>query len=163
MSFSPVRVVFVKWTVLRPCDLQQGVPCSDGKHCCPEGHQCSADSRSCSRKGETVLLTSTTCHLAEYLRGVNHTSESDTKCGVPQGSTLGPLLFQHLPRFEQGNVALSCPRRVVVCSFVRRWSVRVSWTNHLLWNPRRPVGMLPHAEGTKWPISPLWACALWQL
>ncbi|KAF0033032.1 hypothetical protein F2P81_015322 [Scophthalmus maximus] len=32
------------------CPLAQGVPCSDGKHCCPEGHQCSADSRSCSRK-----------------------------------------------------------------------------------------------------------------
>uniref|UniRef100_UPI0037E9B7E7 granulin a n=1 Tax=Semicossyphus pulcher TaxID=241346 RepID=UPI0037E9B7E7 len=32
------------------CPLAQGVPCSDGKHCCPEGHQCSADCRSCIKK-----------------------------------------------------------------------------------------------------------------
>ncbi|XP_020508364.3 granulin a [Labrus bergylta] len=32
------------------CPLAQGVPCSDGKHCCPEGHQCSVDCRSCIKK-----------------------------------------------------------------------------------------------------------------
>ncbi|KAM8844812.1 granulin a [Spinachia spinachia] len=36
------------------CPLAQGVPCSDGKHCCPEGHECSADCRSCI-KPETVI------------------------------------------------------------------------------------------------------------
>lgn len=40
------------------CPLAQGVPCTDGKHCCPEGHQCSLDSRSCIKKD---LVTTVLC------------------------------------------------------------------------------------------------------
>ncbi|TNN42529.1 Granulin [Liparis tanakae] len=58
------------------CPSDQGVPCSDGKHCCPEAHQCSADSRSCIKKERvsTVLCgdaasecpdESTCCDTAE--------------------------------------------------------------------------------------------------
>lgn len=40
------------------CPLAQGVPCTDGKHCCPEGHQCSLDGRSCMKKD---LMTTVLC------------------------------------------------------------------------------------------------------
>uniref|UniRef100_A0A671X506 Granulin a n=1 Tax=Sparus aurata TaxID=8175 RepID=A0A671X506_SPAAU len=40
------------------CPLAQGVACSDGKHCCPEGHECSADCRSCTKK---ELVTTVQC------------------------------------------------------------------------------------------------------
>ncbi|XP_036943926.1 granulin a [Acanthopagrus latus] len=40
------------------CPLAQGVACSDGKHCCPEGHECSADCRSCTKK---ELVTTVLC------------------------------------------------------------------------------------------------------
>lgn len=43
-----------------------------------------------------------------------------------------------------------CWCRPCDCSPVQRWSVRVSRSNHLLWKPRRKVGMLPDAEGTEW-------------
>ncbi|XP_020788833.2 granulin a [Boleophthalmus pectinirostris] len=38
------------------CPLAQGIPCSDGKHCCPEGHSCSEDSRSCIKKAESPAV-----------------------------------------------------------------------------------------------------------
>ncbi|XP_068434669.1 granulin a [Clinocottus analis] len=38
------------------CPLAQGVPCSDGRHCCPEGHQCSTDSRSCIKKESVTVV-----------------------------------------------------------------------------------------------------------
>ncbi|XP_034567390.1 granulin a, partial [Notolabrus celidotus] len=38
------------------CPLAQGVPCTDGKHCCPEGHQCSLDGRSCMKKDLSTVL-----------------------------------------------------------------------------------------------------------
>ncbi|XP_055079789.1 progranulin-like isoform X2 [Periophthalmus magnuspinnatus] len=41
------------------CPLAQGVPCSDGKHCCAQGHSCSEDGRSCIKKdvSSTVLCS----------------------------------------------------------------------------------------------------------
>ncbi|CAJ1076382.1 LOW QUALITY PROTEIN: progranulin-like [Xyrichtys novacula] len=38
------------------CPLAQGIPCSDGKHCCPEGHQCSLNSRSCIKKEHVTTV-----------------------------------------------------------------------------------------------------------
>nr|XP_046271757.1 granulin a [Scatophagus argus] len=59
------------------CPLAQGVPCSDGKHCCPEGHQCSADSRSCLR---TELVTTVLCP-----DGKSECPDGTTCCVNPEG------------------------------------------------------------------------------
>ncbi|XP_054463078.1 granulin a [Anoplopoma fimbria] len=59
------------------CPLAQGVPCSDGKHCCPEGHQCSADSRSCIKK---ELVTTVLCN-----DGVSECPDETTCCETPEG------------------------------------------------------------------------------
>ncbi|KAK9534615.1 hypothetical protein VZT92_007048 [Zoarces viviparus] len=60
------------------CPLAQGVPCSDGKHCCPEGHQCSADSRSCIKK---ELVTAVLCK-----DGVSECPDDTTCCETPEGT-----------------------------------------------------------------------------
>ncbi|XP_026206348.1 granulin a isoform X2 [Anabas testudineus] len=59
------------------CPLAQGVPCSDGKHCCPEGHQCSVDSRSCIK---TELVTAVRCS-----DGVSECPDGTTCCETPEG------------------------------------------------------------------------------
>lgn len=59
------------------CPLAQGVPCSDGKHCCPEGHQCSADSRSCIKK---EVVTTVLCN-----DGVSECPDETTCCETPGG------------------------------------------------------------------------------
>ncbi|XP_044037303.1 granulin a isoform X2 [Siniperca chuatsi] len=59
------------------CPLAQGVPCSDGKHCCPEGHQCSSDSRSCIRKD---IVTTVLCS-----DGVSECPDETTCCETPEG------------------------------------------------------------------------------
>ncbi|XP_071323496.1 granulin a [Trachinotus anak] len=59
------------------CPLAQGVPCPDGKHCCPEGHQCSADCRSCIRKD---LVTAVLCS-----DGVSECPDQTTCCETPEG------------------------------------------------------------------------------
>ncbi|XP_070778918.1 granulin a [Enoplosus armatus] len=59
------------------CPLAQGVPCSDGKHCCPEDHQCSSDSRSCIRK---ELVTTVLCS-----DGVSECPDETTCCETPEG------------------------------------------------------------------------------
>ncbi|KAM6904810.1 granulin a [Xenentodon cancila] len=60
------------------CPLPQGVSCSDGKHCCPEGHQCSMDSRSCMKK---ELLTTVLCN-----DGVSECPDDTTCCETPEGT-----------------------------------------------------------------------------
>ncbi|XP_075942669.1 granulin a [Anarhichas minor] len=60
------------------CPLAQGVPCSDGKHCCPEGHQCSADSRSCIKK---ELVTAVLCK-----DGVSECPDDTTCCETTEGT-----------------------------------------------------------------------------
>ncbi|XP_041673046.1 granulin a [Cheilinus undulatus] len=59
------------------CPLAQGVPCPDGKHCCPEGHQCSADCRSCIKKE----------FVATVLCGdkVSECPDGTTCCETPSG------------------------------------------------------------------------------
>ncbi|XP_076609487.1 granulin a [Chaetodon auriga] len=59
------------------CPLAQGVSCSDGKHCCPEGHQCSADSRSCIK---TELVTTVLCN-----DGVSECPDGNTCCETSEG------------------------------------------------------------------------------
>ncbi|TDH03325.1 hypothetical protein EPR50_G00161570 [Perca flavescens] len=59
------------------CPLAQGVPCSDGKHCCPESHQCSADSRSCIKK---ELVSTVLCS-----DGVSECPDETTCCETPEG------------------------------------------------------------------------------
>uniref|UniRef100_G3PNY0 Granulin a n=1 Tax=Gasterosteus aculeatus TaxID=69293 RepID=G3PNY0_GASAC len=59
------------------CPLDQGVPCSDGKHCCPEGHQCSADCRSCIKQ---ELVTTVLCK-----DGVSECPDGTTCCENPDG------------------------------------------------------------------------------
>uniref|UniRef100_A0A3Q3N845 Granulin a n=1 Tax=Mastacembelus armatus TaxID=205130 RepID=A0A3Q3N845_9TELE len=59
------------------CPLAQGVPCSDGKHCCPEGHQCSTDSRSCFKK---ELVTTVLCS-----DGVSECPDETTCSETPEG------------------------------------------------------------------------------
>ncbi|XP_040046250.2 granulin a [Gasterosteus aculeatus] len=59
------------------CPLAQGVPCSDGKHCCPEGHQCSADCRSCIKQ---ELVTTVLCK-----DGVSECPDGTTCCENPDG------------------------------------------------------------------------------
>uniref|UniRef100_A0A4W6E481 Granulin a n=1 Tax=Lates calcarifer TaxID=8187 RepID=A0A4W6E481_LATCA len=51
--------------------------CSDGKHCCPEGHLCSEDSRSCIK---TELTTTVLCS-----DGVSECPEQTTCCETPEG------------------------------------------------------------------------------
>uniref|UniRef100_A0A665TPF0 Granulins domain-containing protein n=1 Tax=Echeneis naucrates TaxID=173247 RepID=A0A665TPF0_ECHNA len=60
------------------CPLAQGIPCSDGKHCCPENHECSADSRSCIRKDlvSTILCSD----------GVSECPDQSTCCENPDGT-----------------------------------------------------------------------------
>uniref|UniRef100_A0A3P8TVE3 Granulin a n=1 Tax=Amphiprion percula TaxID=161767 RepID=A0A3P8TVE3_AMPPE len=60
------------------CPLAQGVSCSDGKHCCPEGHQCSADSRSCVKKD---IVTTVICK-----DGVSECPDETTCCETPEGT-----------------------------------------------------------------------------
>ncbi|KAM3863970.1 granulin a [Diretmus argenteus] len=60
------------------CPLAQAIPCSDGKHCCPEGHRCSADSRSCLEK---ELVSAVRCS-----DGVSECPEETTCCETPDGS-----------------------------------------------------------------------------
>ncbi|XP_040917806.1 granulin a isoform X2 [Toxotes jaculatrix] len=59
------------------CPIAQGVPCSDGKHCCPEGHQCSVDSRSCIRK---EVMTTVLCS-----DGVSECPDQTTCCETLEG------------------------------------------------------------------------------
>ncbi|XP_063760511.1 granulin a isoform X2 [Eleginops maclovinus] len=59
------------------CPLAQGIPCSDGKHCCPEGHQCSADCRSCIKKD---VVTTVLCN-----DGVSECPDETTCCVTPEG------------------------------------------------------------------------------
>ncbi|XP_034749303.1 granulin a isoform X1 [Etheostoma cragini] len=59
------------------CPLAQGVPCSDGKHCCPESHQCSADSRSCIKK---ELVSTVLCS-----DGVSECPDETTCCETSEG------------------------------------------------------------------------------
>ncbi|XP_047428795.1 granulin a isoform X2 [Mugil cephalus] len=59
------------------CPLAQGVSCSDGKHCCPEGHQCSVDSRSCIKK---EAVTTVLCK-----DGVSECPDGSTCCENPEG------------------------------------------------------------------------------
>ncbi|CAG5897261.1 unnamed protein product [Menidia menidia] len=59
------------------CPLAKGVSCSDGKHCCPEGHRCSMDSRSCIRK---ELVVTVLCG-----DGVSECPEETTCCETPEG------------------------------------------------------------------------------
>nr|XP_043906826.1 granulin a isoform X1 [Solea senegalensis] len=60
------------------CPIAQGVPCSDGKHCCPMGRHCSADSRSCTRQAEPV--TAVLCS-----DGVSECPLQTTCCESPEG------------------------------------------------------------------------------
>ncbi|XP_034448433.1 granulin a isoform X2 [Hippoglossus hippoglossus] len=60
------------------CPLAQGVPCSDGKHCCPESHQCSGDSSSCIGKD---LVTIVLCN-----DGVSECPDQTTCCEGPEGT-----------------------------------------------------------------------------
>ncbi|XP_058508664.1 granulin a [Solea solea] len=60
------------------CPIAQGVPCSDGKHCCPVGRHCSADSRSCTRQAEPV--TTVLCS-----DGVSECPLQTTCCESPEG------------------------------------------------------------------------------
>nr|XP_020461189.1 granulins-like [Monopterus albus] len=59
------------------CPLAQGVPCSDGKHCCPEDHRCSADGRLCVKK---ELVTTVLCG-----DGVSECPDETTCCETPEG------------------------------------------------------------------------------
>ncbi|XP_074512001.1 granulin a [Sebastes fasciatus] len=60
------------------CPIAQGVSCSDGKHCCPEGHQCSADCRSCIKE---ELATTVLCS-----DGVSECPEETSCCETPEGT-----------------------------------------------------------------------------
>ncbi|XP_047213527.1 progranulin-like [Girardinichthys multiradiatus] len=59
------------------CPLAKGISCSDGKHCCPEGHRCSIDSRSCIKK---ELVTAVLCN-----DGVSECPDDTTCCDTPEG------------------------------------------------------------------------------
>ncbi|XP_008414663.1 granulin a isoform X1 [Poecilia reticulata] len=59
------------------CPLAKGISCSDGKHCCPEGHHCSIDSRSCIKK---ELVTAIRCS-----DGVSECPDETTCCETPEG------------------------------------------------------------------------------
>ncbi|XP_012707382.2 granulin a isoform X2 [Fundulus heteroclitus] len=59
------------------CPLAKGISCSDGKHCCPEGHQCTMDSRSCIKK---ELVTAVVCN-----DGVSECPDETTCCETPEG------------------------------------------------------------------------------
>ncbi|MEQ2294645.1 hypothetical protein AMECASPLE_006024 [Ameca splendens] len=59
------------------CPLAKGISCSDGKHCCPEGHQCSINSRSCIKK---ELVTAVLCN-----DGVSECPDDTTCCNTPEG------------------------------------------------------------------------------
>ncbi|XP_023204348.1 granulins-like [Xiphophorus maculatus] len=59
------------------CPLAKGISCSDGKHCCPEGHHCSIDSRSCIKK---ELVTAVQCS-----DGVSECPDETTCCETPEG------------------------------------------------------------------------------
>uniref|UniRef100_A0A3Q3F960 Granulins-like n=1 Tax=Kryptolebias marmoratus TaxID=37003 RepID=A0A3Q3F960_KRYMA len=76
-SFTKVRVK----KLFEFPGLQQGVSCSDGKHCCPEGHQCSLDSHSCIIK---EVVTTVLCNdgLSECPNGAScsETPEGNWGC-----------------------------------------------------------------------------------
>lgn len=59
------------------CPLAKGISCSDGKHCCPEGHQCSIDSRSCIKKD---LVTAVLCGNSKF-----ECPDETTCCETPEG------------------------------------------------------------------------------
>ncbi|KAF7665606.1 hypothetical protein LDENG_00135560 [Lucifuga dentata] len=43
------------------CPFTQGVPCSDRKYCCREGHHCTADSRSCIKNESVAEVANAEC------------------------------------------------------------------------------------------------------
>ncbi|KAK6311995.1 hypothetical protein J4Q44_G00176590 [Coregonus suidteri] len=61
------------------CPIAHAVPCSDGKHCCPEGHQCSTDSSSCIKRKEPVVAVLCSDRVSECPEGT-------TCCETPDGS-----------------------------------------------------------------------------
>ncbi|XP_045069369.1 progranulin-like isoform X2 [Coregonus clupeaformis] len=61
------------------CPIAHAVPCSDGKHCCPEGHQCSTDSSSCIKQKEPVVAVLCSDRVSECPEGT-------TCCETPDGS-----------------------------------------------------------------------------
>ncbi|XP_017284938.1 progranulin [Kryptolebias marmoratus] len=62
------------------CPVAKGISCSDGIHCCPEGHQCSIDSRSCVKKEfeSTVLCND---GVSECPNGMTCCETADGKWG----------------------------------------------------------------------------------
>nr|XP_046160168.1 progranulin-like isoform X1 [Oncorhynchus gorbuscha] len=61
------------------CPIAHAVPCSDGKHCCPEGHQCSTDCSSCIKQTEPVVAVMCSDRESECPEGT-------TCCETPDGS-----------------------------------------------------------------------------
>ncbi|XP_064843790.1 progranulin-like isoform X2 [Oncorhynchus masou masou] len=61
------------------CPVAHAVPCSDGKHCCPEGHQCSTDCSSCIKQTEPVVAVMCSDRESECPEGT-------TCCETPDGS-----------------------------------------------------------------------------
>ncbi|XP_071241991.1 progranulin-like isoform X2 [Salvelinus alpinus] len=61
------------------CPVAHAVPCSDGKHCCPEGHQCSTDCSSCIKQTEPVVAVMCSDKESECPEGT-------TCCETPDGS-----------------------------------------------------------------------------
>ncbi|XP_029505942.1 progranulin-like [Oncorhynchus nerka] len=61
------------------CPVAHAVPCSDGKHCCPEGHQCSTDCSSCIKQTEPVVAVMCSDRESECPVGT-------TCCETPDGS-----------------------------------------------------------------------------
>ncbi|XP_055754061.1 progranulin-like [Salvelinus fontinalis] len=61
------------------CPVAHAVPCSDGKHCCPEGHQCSTDCSSCITQTEPVVTVMCSDKESECPEGT-------TCCETPDGS-----------------------------------------------------------------------------
>ncbi|KAL4657817.1 kielin/chordin-like protein [Arapaima gigas] len=106
------------------CPLLQGVPCLDGKHCCPEGHRCAEDARSCiTQTGHNGAIFcpdeefecpegTTCCQLPDNSWGCcpmskavccedrTHCCPEGTTCNIKDSKCLSPL-YGEMPMWKK--------------------------------------------------------------
>ncbi|XP_076121840.1 granulin a isoform X2 [Alosa pseudoharengus] len=77
-SFCPAEFSCVKLPItFGCCPITQGIVCSDGKHCCPEGLECSSDGKSCVQPQEPVVAVICGDGKSECPEGTSCSQSSD--------------------------------------------------------------------------------------
>ncbi|KAI4821622.1 hypothetical protein KUCAC02_007220 [Chaenocephalus aceratus] len=117
------------------CPLAQGVPCSDGKHCCPEGHQCSADCRSCIKKEVvTTVLCSDVSECPDETTCCLMTDGTYGCCPMPTAVCCDDKIHccpeGHTCDVEQGKCISSSTKKETPMWAKLPARIRADWENH---------------------------------